>query len=340
MTDADVLVVGGGIAGWCAAWSAARRGRSVTVVDEGVHRASDLPAALVNPLRGRHGRLVARGVDGMHATFALIDALRADGHPIVVERGLYRPLIDRHDDGATEAYWRAAIGSRLAFDWHPRAPAVLGLAEPVPALLLRDAGWLEPAGLLAALAAASRATRVDARVDRVGPDHALLADGRTIRARDVVWCGGAWGAALLDDDGAAAAGRLAGDIPHAAADDGRYEPGSLLRADTSPTGAAATFGTYAVPRDGGMLVGPTRESPRARFADDALSDDVVRQLEDRVARVFGSTIALRPAWRGVRLARLSTSATRALRGVATLTAFGSRGCLMAPLLAADWARSL
>ena len=79
---ADVLVVGGGIAGLCAAYRATRAGRDVTLVDEGVHRASDLPIALVNPLRGHTGRLVADGVDGMRATFSLVDALRDAGHAI------------------------------------------------------------------------------------------------------------------------------------------------------------------------------------------------------------------------------------------------------------------
>ncbi len=325
MTDADVLIVGGGIAGWSAAWFASRRGRDVTLVDEGVHRASDVPVALVNPLRGRVGRLVARGVDGMHATFALVDALRRDGHAIAGARGLYRPLIGRYDEFATEAYWRATIGAALDFDWHDRAPTALGLVECVPSLFLRDAGWVESAGLLGALVAGSRATRIDGRAVLDGIDRVVLADGSAIRARRVLWCGGAWGCALLDD---------------AIANDARYEPGSLATCVATPTREPLSFGLYAVPRDDGMLVGPTREPPCKTWPTHAVPDDAVRHLEDRVARTFGTKIALRPAWRGVRLAHPSSRAAQALAGVPTITALGSRGYLMAPLLAAEWARSL
>ncbi len=289
----------------------------------------------------------------MHATFALVDALRRDGHAIAAGRGLHRPLVGRRDDGATEAYWRATIGPQLAFDWHATAPASLGLAEPAPSLWLRDAGWLDPRGLLDALDAGCDVTRIDGRVVDVDAGGARLADGTTIRARDVLWCGGAWGAALLDDAVERDLRDEAGpdvdrdvdrdadrDVDRGVDADGRYEPGALLHAAASPARAALTFGVYAVPWDGGTIVGPTRDDAGPRFVDRPPTDEAVRHLADRLARVHGVTIALTPAWHGVRLARLSSKATRALAGVATLTALGSRGFLAAPLLAAEWARSL
>ena len=63
-------------------------------------------------------------------------------------------------------------------------------------------------------------------------------------------------------------------------------------------------------------------------------------LEQRIARVFGRNVSVRAAWRGMRLARLSSAASATLDGIATLTALGSRGFLMAPLLASRWARAL
>ncbi len=120
---ADVLIVGGGIAGWSAAYFARKAGREVTLIDEGAHRASDLPVALINPLRGHTGRLIADGVEGLHASLGLIDALRADGHPVESGRGLFRPLVDIAGDATGRAYWSARIGDRLAFDWHDVAPA-------------------------------------------------------------------------------------------------------------------------------------------------------------------------------------------------------------------------
>ena len=324
----DVLVVGGGIAGWSAAWCARRRGRRVTVVDEGVHRASDLPVALVNPLRGHTGRLVADGVQGMHATFALIEALRAAGHAIDSGRGLFRPLIGIAPEARTAAYWTERIAGRLAFDWHDVAPPSLGLAEPVPALFLREAGWVAPPGLLAALRAESGASLVVDRVtklDRTGT--ATLASGPTIAAGSVLWCGGAWGSALLDHGSAQTDGAL-------------YKPGSLLVVDGVLTREPLSFGLYAVPRGAGTVIGPTREGSRSSFPGEPIGGDVVRQLGERIGRVFGSASAPHVAWRGVRLARLSAHAGATLSGIPTLTALGSRGFLMAPLLAAEWARSL
>ena len=346
-TSADVVVVGGGIAGWSAAIFARRAGRDVTVIDEGVHRASDLPIALINPLRGHTGRLVADGVEGLHASLALIDGLRTEGHAVEAGRGLFRPLVDIAGEATSKAYWSARIGDRLAFDWHAVAPTSLGLAEPVPALYLPDAAWVAPRSLLTALQAASAATLVGDRVTSIARDDAIdeawtigLSGGTTLTARTVLWCGGAQGAALLDAGAEAWLG--------AGLDDGLYKPGSLLVVDGCITSEPLSFGVYAIPRAGSIegrtvedtLVGPTRERSQSRFPHEPVDDDVVVQLGDRIARVFGVSMPTHAVWRGVRLARLSTVARDALRGVPTLTALGSRGFLTAPLLAARWARSL
>ena len=347
--DADVLIIGGGIAGLSAAWFASRAGRRVTLIDEAVHRASDLPVALVNPLRGRAGRLVADGVDGMHATFAMIDALRAGGHRITAARGLFRPLIGVSQGALRPAFWTDRLGGLLACDWHDVAPRSLGLASDAPALWLRDAGWLVPAGLLVALEADAAPTRLHDRVIAIRVDDASatgggevrLASGTRMRARSLLWCGGAWGAASLD--------RMDGDVDDAADDtmtdvtDGIYKPGSLLLLDGQVTSEPLTFGLYACPIAGApprTIIGPTREAAMHRFSDAQATRDVVGHLEDRVAATFGASITVTGVWRGVRLTRLSTTAARRLRGVPTLTALGSRGFLAAPLLASRWARSL
>jgi glycine/D-amino acid oxidase-like deaminating enzyme len=332
--DADVLIVGGGIAGLSAAWFAARAGREVTVVDDGRHRASDLPIALVNPLRGHAGRLVRDGIDGMRATFALIDALRADGHAIDHGRGLYRPLIDLDGEALAEAWWHARLDSRLAFDWHAIAPSSLGLVDDVPSLLLHEPGWVAAPQMLRSLRVASGATWIDDSVVAIAANDqggtVTLSDGTRIVARSVLWCGGAWGAACLD--------RAAdGDLTR----DGLYKPGSLVGTRATLTSAPLAFGLYAIPlAAGATLVGPTREGSRSGFDDADTPAHVVAHLQDRITRTFGSTMTLTPIWRGVRLARLSSAARRALDGTATLTALDSRGFLMAPLLAAEWSRSL
>jgi glycine/D-amino acid oxidase-like deaminating enzyme len=328
----DVLVIGAGIAGRAAAYYAKRRGRRVTIVDAGLPATSGVPVALVNPLRGATGRLVPHGVAGMRATLALVDALRERGHPVVAGRGVHRPLITTAAQLRQQAYWDARLQGQLAFDWHATAPHELGLAEPVPSLFLHDAGWIEPASLLAALAAETQAERLAGRVITItGCKRATLADGTTIAADTILWCAGASGAAQLD----------------AAVDpalrDGVYKPGSLVIAHETLTREPLSFGLYAVPAPGRpdeTIVGPTREDAVAWPDDAPLESRAVRLLEDRVARTFGKEVALAPLWRGTRLARLSTPATAALRGIAALTGLGSRGFLMAPLLAEGWSRSL
>ncbi len=215
----------------------------------------------------------------------------------------------------------------------------------MPALYLPDAAWVSPRTLLGALEAGSAATVVNARVTHLTRRDAIwavrLADGTTLTARTVLWCGGAWGAALLDDE-------HSGDR----APDASYKPGSLVVVERRIVHEPLTFGVYATPWAGtiggrvveGTLVGPTRERAQSRFPDQPVAEDVVVQLGDRIARVFGVsmpwTMEAHAIWRGVRLARLSTAASDALRGVPTLTALGSRGFLTAPLLAERWARSL
>lgn len=336
LADADVLVVGGGIAGWSAAYFAARAGREVTVVDAGVHRASDLPVALVNPLRGKAGRLVPRGIAGMRATFALIDALGDAGHRIEHGRGLFRPLVGVDASAHQREYWQARLPDECAFEWHDAAPSSLRLAHPVPALYLPEAGWVAPRGLLEALKSESRATRVGDEVLAIDVDAGTragvvsLAGGGRLAARSLSWCGGAWGASRLD----------VGSNDHTGGD-AIYKPGCLVVTAGTLTRTAMSFGLYAIPlADGSTLVGPTREPSQRCFPDDGVPGDAVARLEGRIAQVFGTRVELSSIWRGVRLVRPSAATARRLRDVPSITALGSRGFLMAPLLAREWALSL
>ncbi len=266
----------------------------------------------------------------MHASFALIDALREEGHVVRAQRGLHRPLIGVVAAATERAWWDGRIGGRLRFDWHDVAPASLGLVDAVPALRLHDAGCVDAGTLLAALRAASAATVVVDRVTAVVANEGrggvvTTADGGRIAARTLLWCGGAWGAWLLDGQEA----------------DAVYKPGSLVEMPGLVTREPLSFGLYAAPsRASTTWVGPTSEGSQASFPDAAVPSTAVALLEDRIARVFGTTMAPCARWRGVRLVRLSTRATASLAGVDTVAALGSRGFLTAPLLAARWARSL
>ena len=344
--DADVLIVGGGVAGASAAYFAARAGRQVTLVDAGLHRASDLPLALVNPLRGRLGRLVRDGIEGARCTFALIDRLIEDGHRIAHGRGLWRPLIGAPQSLCARAFWEALLPGDFPFAWHDAAPASLGLVGAAPALWLADAGWAAPRELLAAAIASSRAlvlanevVAISSTLARTCGDAsriATLVDGNRIVARTILWCAGAWGASRLVR--ASGAARL-GDGNALA-----YKPGSLVVTATPLTDAPLTFGTYAAPTCDdsvqGTVLGPTREPAAKNFAMPTPRDEAIARLVQRAQRAFRVTIEIRDAWHGVRLARVPSSLADALNGTRAITALGSRGFLMAPLWAAQWARSL
>ena len=331
----SVVVVGGGIAGWSAAWFATRRGFDVTLVDAGVDRASDLPIALVNPVRGREGRIVARGIEGMHATFALVEALGRDGHAVICGRGLFRPLLDASLD---REGWSARLPRGLGWRWHASAPSSLGLANDVPAIEWTDAGWIAPRSLFAALATCG-ARVIDDEAIAIAATAVVLANGERLVADHVVWCGGAWGAARLDRSSERA------DLAN---DDGHYRPGSLVVAPHALTSDPLAFGLYAVPLDRRhgidadplTVLGPTSEASRNDYPDGHLPPDAFERLTADVATTFRTPATLAPLWRGVRLSRLSTRARATLAGVRTITALGSRGFLMAPLLADEWAASL
>jgi len=330
-----VLVVGGGIAGWSAAWFATRRGASVTLVDAGIDRASELPIALVNPVRGRQGRVVARGIAGMRATFALVDALVAEGHAVVHGRGLFRPL---PAGSADREAWASRLPDDLRWRWHDEAPDALGLVDAPATLEWPDAGWIAPRGLLDALARCG-ARRVDGEAVRIDATSVELASGERLGADRVVWCGGAWGASRLDRS------PVHGECAN---DDGHYRPGSLVVAPGALSAEALAFGLYAVPldrrhgidADAMTILGPTREASRPTYPEGEVPPEAVDALRTDIAAVLRAPAALTPLWRGVRLSRLSSRAQAHLAGVDSITALGSRGYLMAPLLAADWAASL
>ena len=340
----DVVIIGGGIAGAAAAYFAARSGRDVTLIDAGIHRASDLPLALINPLRGRLGRLVPRGISGARCTFALIDRLVADGHRVAHGRGVWRPLIGTAPERLDRTAWDALLPGDFRFDWHDRAPASLGLVDRVPALWLADAGWVAPRELCAALISASGAHRISGEVVSISPPQAdatrvvMLADHGRAVVRTLLWCGGAWGASRLVAACGVGSDSARADGPPA------YKPGSLAITTHTPSDAPLTFGTYAAPFEcGGVrrgVLGPTRESARREFSMTASDGDAVAQLVARAARIFIKPIEVCDTWRGVRLDRVIPSLSEALRGTERITALGSRGFLMAPLFASQWARRI
>lgn len=327
MRDADLLVIGAGIAGASAAWFARQAGLRTLVIDAGIARASDVPTALINPVRGYQGRLLKRGPEGARLTFALIDQLYTAGHTFAAGRGLWRPV----PDAATRDTWAERLPSDYPHRWHAGAPAFLGLRGDAEAwhatLELPESGWVDGPAFVAALLAASGAQRMTARVTAIDPQaHRItLDDGQTLGAQHLLWCGGAWGA-------------------HALGVTAHYRPGSIVRTRHALGGHAVSHGLYAAPCGAGSALGPTREPSSDRYeesGDEGGNESgeergaaaAVATMLQRAARMFATPFEPASVWRGVRLARVSLPA-----GLHGLGPYGARGFLMAPLEAREHAR--
>lgn len=199
--DVGVLVVGAGIAGASVAFELARRGADVLVVERGrvgMQGASSLPAALLNPHRGRTARATATDLAGLTAFWQTAAALEADG----LAAGARRTGV-----------LRVPTSGRQARDWQ-RIPDTTWLEPrdvpsaydaPYGAMWIPDGGWVEPAPFLAALSVSAarhgarlvEGTRVVALTcEDDGVDVTLMpasgvGAGRAVRAAHVVLCIGA-----------------------------------------------------------------------------------------------------------------------------------------------------
>ena len=72
-----MIVVGGGVMGVTLAYTLARRGARVTLLEGGAgpRGASGVPVALLNPYRGRSARASAFDLAALAATWALVGEL-------------------------------------------------------------------------------------------------------------------------------------------------------------------------------------------------------------------------------------------------------------------------
>jgi len=315
----DLLIVGGGIAGACCAWYAARAGRRPVVIDAAVSTASLLPGALINPVRGYQGKVIPDGLEAARFSFDLINQLDTLGYHIPYGRGLWRPV----DDETTIRLWHENLPATHPHRWATPAPCYLGLRESWPAaLFLPDSGWVDGAAMVEALLVASKAKRIaahvvkidfeskDANANESNPSRATvtLASGKKLVAHELIWCGGAWGAEQL---GLAA----------------EYQAGSLLIAANS-IAAPISHGLYASPCAVGSIVGPTRERRMRRFSLEATDDRAVSRLRERAESMFRTPLQWVEQWRGVRLTEVQLPPR-----LRALTGLGGRGFLFAPMLA-------
>ena len=192
----QIVVVGGGLAGCCAALALSRHA-DVTLVDDGRRQSASIAGAgLVNPLLGRQAKRVWRADEALAAFDALIDDVGA--HDVVSRRPVLRPAGDE----------RQAQRFRDAADRSPHLGTWLDAAESAR----RYPGIPAPLG---SLLVAGSAVRIDLLLDRIADvlasrgvkvlsDHrvgewheepayveALLTDGSILRGPRLVLCLGA-----------------------------------------------------------------------------------------------------------------------------------------------------
>lgn len=307
-----VIVVGGGVAGASVAYFVARGGAQVTVVDAGVHAASHVPSALLNPVRGQSGQVDGRAPQGLALTWALVRELEAAGWPIPHgQEGVLRPVPDER----TRAKFARNLPPALPHRWLTPGEVPVLLSPGWPhALLIAEGGWLDGAAFCAALLGASGAEVVPGRVTAWDARSVTLEGGFRLHGDAVVWCGGALGSGWAGEEGAQRAG-------------------TLLTLDRPVTALPVSFGAYLAPGAGGRgVLGATFEAPTRTWQEPTLPAGSLRWLLNRgdaLADLRGVRVTGR--WSGTRLSGLV--AGRQLDGVWRLSGLGSKGFLLGPLLA-------
>lgn len=172
-TQAEIVVLGAGIAGLCAARVLHEAGKEVLVVARELGEASRVPDALLNPVRGKRGTVAPEAEEALEALW--------DFYPRfgTVRQGILRP-VPQSDRPA----WQQKLQNR-------RIPH-LWLAE---GLYLENAGWLETTPLLHRLA--EGLSILYANVERLEAGALWLEGGRRISGKVLVYAGGASGAHLV-----------------------------------------------------------------------------------------------------------------------------------------------
>ena len=338
LTGRRLAVVGGGVAGASLALAAAEAAADVHLFDaaDGMAGASGVPAALVNPYRGRSGRASLDDRRGAHATWCRAAALDAAGFAA----GAHPTSVIRVADQARQARaWQEREGA-IAFG--PEAAPTAGRwRAPHGGLLVPSGGWIDPWRWLGALRSA--ATEVGAS----WRPHTRVSALEQTRA-------GAW--RLL---GPGLEGDTAGPFDLVALCLGASAPGALPHLPvTALPGAVALLPGHAPARPlAGALYAAPLGSP-ARYGLDprrawlavgggnpAVADDDGERLRRALQRSLPAELApVQATWRGLRARGPDPQPQVAqLRpGVWWFGAFGGRGFLRAVLeaerLVARWAR--
>lgn len=310
----QLLVAGAGIAGASLAYQAAQRGWRVTVVDpQNGEGASQVPAALLNPVRGQGGRVAPRALAGLARSWALIAEVQAAYAVAHGRSGVLRPVPDQ----AHYEAWRAHLPAELS-RWLRPQEAGLG-PQWYRALEVSQGGWVDGGGLVRALLQASGSTLLKGRVQGWGARQVTLCGGQSIRADAVVNCTGA-------------AGAVRGEGVHRA--------GSLLLIQGAPE-RPISYGAYLSPAAAGGVLGATFEAPQRSEADAralGVPAASMRWLLEK-GEALGNWSEVTGYWSGVRLSGIPLAQPDAA-GVYHLRGLGSKGFLLGPLLASELLETL
>jgi glycine/D-amino acid oxidase-like deaminating enzyme len=203
MSTPHVAVVGGGVMGSTLAYTLAKRGARVTLLErapEGSGGASAVPAALLNPYRGRSARAADADLMALQATWALVSELEASGY----RSGAVRSGVLRVASSPKQArLWAQRPGVRwFGPEAVPEAVVRGGFRTPFGGFVVPEGGWVLPARYLAALRAAAAACGAALRTacdvlaidapQRGGP-YTLRTSAGSLVADAVALCVGAQG---------------------------------------------------------------------------------------------------------------------------------------------------
>jgi glycine/D-amino acid oxidase-like deaminating enzyme len=330
----DSLIVGGGLAGACAALWLSERGTVTVLEAEGLAAgASGAAAGLVNPFMGRKAKPAWRFDEALDALHATLD--RAGSSALFRSDGLLRPARDAAQ--ADTFRQRAdALPDRAA--WH--SPGALGerypdLDAPHGGLWLPEGGAVDLTAVVEALlraAVANGATvRTGAEVtgwEEVGDRVVVTTVDPEVEARRVV---------LALGDGFRHFGELAALPLH------RIKGQTIRIARPAGLGALpplSGFG-YVVPQGDTLVVGSTYEHDFEDVEPSAAQSEVLLAKAARMVPDLAGARVL-DARAGVRVTVPRTHSPQRLpllgplpgrERVWTLTGLGSKGLMMAPLLA-------
>ena len=327
----DAVVVGAGLAGACAAHALSRHGR-VLVLDaaQPASGASGAAAGLVNPMMGRKASLGWEAPAALDALHALLS--EAGAAALLRATGILRPAADARQ---AAAFRDAALRHPEYGTWLPAGAArerVPGLVLHEGALLVAQGGALAvPAFVEAVLASALRQgtrVRTGAPVVDFGEEDAgafvSVGGGERIEARRVVLAMG-YGYWRFETLRACALHSVKGQVVRVARPEG-------LRMPLPVAGSG-----YAVPDGAAVVVGSTYERGFSSVAPSAAQTRAILMKAGQMlpalagARVLEARAGVRVTVPGTRLPMLGPLPGHAR--VWIFTGLGSKGLLMAPLLA-------